>query len=929
MSTTGNGTSPGDFLGGDAAPTTQERPGPPPSGRSERRRISERLAEAAATAPAERPRGMPSTSPWQRSNFVWHQAGIDWSRADPPAPPGPRGAPARPASAPAPRPAAQYPAPVPVQQPAPPAGPSAGTSGPRAASTTGPYAASPAGPPTGSPAPSPDEATGDAEPWVPPKRTARAGLPLKPLAIALVAVLIVGGGAYLLFGRAGGGDARTPVATPDSAIAAGRLFGFDPAAALGGRTHSLDAVAASGSTAVAIGSEQGGVYSRAQFLVSADGGRSWSVATVRAADGGDPPQGEYPRLVAGGAGAWSALGATHDGTVAWTSRDARTWTRLPLTGAFGPGDSVKQLMRTTSGFVAAGTATVNDATQAVVWTSADGGRWTRLGGTPFAPPSGGTTVGLSEIAAHGDVVVARGRVRTVKTVTKRVRRKRRKVHRTVESEAFWRSGDGGRTWAAAGAVPQGQGSSGDVVSVAATQTGFFAAREASRTTGRKKRRRTVHYGAFFASADGTNWTPAGTLVLPGYSGIAMMRGTDGGLTVLASVRGGRTAVATSGDGKSWRHIGDLPGGRTPTGAALTSQGPLVTGRTGTGDAALTMAGAGDVNLAAVPDAVHPERTVGGITAAPGRVVAVGSTDGRAALWSSPDGATWTRGTFPATKDAGQQRLVEAVHGAAGWLAVGGTASHSLTLTSADAGAWQVGKRFAGAPAAAAAGAASYAVVGAAGGTSAAAWTSADLRTWTRARDAGKGDLDGTGDAPKWMSDVTAGPNGFVAVGGQTKNKASLPALWTSPDGRSWTLSAAPALPAGTAQGSLTKVVARGGVLVATGVAGAYVFAAVSADGGRTWQPAALPGAAPGTALTAVTATPRGFVLVGATGSDVVTWSSADGRAWRVARPHGLGLDGRGVQRLDGVTAVGANLLAVGFTADARTDGPTLWKTPAP
>jgi hypothetical protein len=401
------------------------------------------------------------------------------------------------------------------------------------------------------------------------------------------------------------------------------------------------------------------------------------------------------------------------------------------------------------------------------------------------------------------------------------------------------------------------------------------------------------------------------------------------------VGGGKNAVMTSGDGRTWRHVGDLPGGRTLTGAALTSQGPVVTGRLDSGDAYLTMAGGGDIALASVFDAVHPERTVDAIAADAGRVVALGSGNGRAALWASPDGSRWSRATLPASTDPGAQRLVDAVHGGAGWLAVGGTGSRPLVLTSGDAGSWAaapVGKAFDGhvAPSAATASGSAYVVAGTEDGTTAAAWTSPDLKTWTRARNAGKGDLDGGRDAPKWMSDVAAGPNGFVAVGGQTVSKTTRPALWTSPDGRRWTLSpSAPALPPGTTQGSLTKVVTRGDVLLATGVAGAYVFAAISADGGHTWQPAALPGAAPGTRLTAATATPRGFVLLGTAGSDVLTWTSPDGRTWHGSRPHGLGLDGRGVQRLDGVTVAGPDLLAVGFTGDSRTDGPTLWRTPMP
>jgi hypothetical protein len=363
----------------------------------------------------------------------------------------------------------------------------------------------------------------------------------------------------------------------------------------------------------------------------------------------------------------------------------------------------------------------------------------------------------------------------------------------------------------------------------------------------------------------------------------------------------------------------------------------VTGHLDTGDAYLTVAGSGDVNLPAVPDAVHPERSVAGIVSDAGQILATGSTNGHAALWASPNGSTWNRAKLPASGGSGPQRLVDAVHGAQGWLAAGGGGGRALVLMSADGTGWQPvpgGKVFGGpgslAPAAAAANGTGYVVVGQQAGWTAAAWHSTDLKNWAWSGNAGKGDLVGSKDAPKWMSDVVAGSAGFVAVGGQTKNKTPQPALWTSPDGKKWALSAAPpALPQGTTAGSLTKVVARGGMLVATGTAGSYAFATVSADGGRTWQPVALPGAAPGTVLTAVTATPRGFVLAGTTGSDVTVWASPDGRAWHASRPHGPGLDGPGVQRLDGMTVVGGKLFAVGFTGDYRRDGPTFWRTPVP
>jgi hypothetical protein len=100
-------------------------------------------------------------------------------------------------------------------------------------------------------------------------------------------------------------------------------------------------------------------------------------------------------------------------------------------------------------------------------------------------------------------------------------------------------------------------------------------------------------------------------------------------------------------------------------------------------------------------------------------------------------------------------------------------------------------------------------------------------------------------------------------------------------------------------------------------------------GGRTWQPVSLPGAGQGTAVTAATATAHGFVLAGTTGSDVVLWTSPDGRTWRSSRPHGMGLDGLGTQRLTGLTVVGGTLVGVGFTGDASGDVPTLWRTPIP
>lgn len=908
MTTTGSGAPSAEPFGGSAATPDPKfpRPGAPrrPGGRDERRRIGERLAEAAEsldTASAgRRVPGMPKASPWQRSNAVWHSAGIDWSRAEPER---------RPLS-----------------------------------SASVAVAASAAAYPTAPPPPGPEEATAaEAEPWNSLARPRRLpAVPLRPVAIAAAAVVVLAGGTYALVGT-GDDKPKKPATAP--AVNADRLFVADPAAKTSGRTHPLTGVAASGATVVAIGSEQGGVYSRGQFLTSVDGGRTWRPARIRAADGGDPPQGEYPQFVAGGAGAWAALGATPSGVVLWTSRDARTWTRQGIGGAFGPEDKIAGLARTRSGFVAAGTATVKGGgTQAVVWTSGDGRTWTRLGPDRLAAQSGGAPVRTAGIAAYGDTVVVQGTLRSTVTVTKKVK-KSKKVQQTVEKEAFWRSPDSGRGWAPV-AVPQAQGSSGNAVAVASTGSEFFVAREASRTTGSKKHRKTTSYAVIFGSPDGQRWAPVGQLGTDGYSRLGALRGADGGLAGLVAVGGGRTAALASADGRTWRRVGDVPAGRNLTGVAPAGAGPVVTGRLATGDPYLTVAGVGDVDVAAVPGAVHPERTLAAVVSDAGRIVAVGGSNGDAAMWTSANGSVWTRATLPA--GTGPRRLTDAVHGGSGWLAVGRGGVGALTLMSADGRTWQPvpgGKALAGpglTSVATAANGGTYVIVGRQNDTSAAAWFSTDLKNWVRAGDAGKGDLGGTGDAPKWIGDVAAGPAGFVAVGGQTRNKTSQPAVWTSPDGRKWTLSpTSPALPQGAAAGALTSIVARGAVLLATGrtgaagvtgppaAPGASAFATVSADGGRTWQPVTLPGGGPGTWVTAATATPHGFVLAGATGSDVVLWTSPDGRTWRSTRPHGMGLDGRGTQHLTGLTVVGGTLVAVGFTGDSSGDVPTLWRTPVP
>jgi hypothetical protein len=270
--------------------------------------------------------------------------------------------------------------------------------------------------------------------------------------------------------------------------------------------------------------------------------------------------------------------------------------------------------------------------------------------------------------------------------------------------------------------------------------------------------------------------------------------------------------------------------------ALTPAGALVAGQAA-GSALLTVAGGTDVNLGAVA----PERTVDAVAGAPGgELVAAGSTNGSPAVWSSPNGTAWTRASLPG---GAQGRLTGLVHGSAGWLAAGQSGTRSLVFSSPDGTSWQAAK-ISGTATAVAAGPGGYVIVGG-GPAGAAAWYSADLKTWKAAAGAGKTDLTG---AKTQMSAVVAGSAGYVAVG----RRGTAPAVWTSPDGRTWILHGAPA-----STGALTGLVANGTVLVASGLvasgsAPASGLVVRSTDGGTTWQPVSLPGFTAGNAVTATT-----------------------------------------------------------------------------
>ncbi|MFI0355526.1 hypothetical protein [Actinomadura sp. 9N407] len=924
------------LLAGAGLPTGDELSSGPHGSRQIRRRLTLRADEvlgevrevrefiesAEPRAPGRRSKKGPS--PWQHAQDAWRDAGVQWKGAGAP-PVRKKAAPKSPAPAPAP--------------------PSA-------------------------PKPQPRDVG-----------LRRPGH--KTVAAATAGLVAIGVAAFAL---AGGEEETGPRSDVAAATLAESTFVTDPAAKTDGLVQDLPAVAASGATVIAAGTESAGDGTpgrdRARFLHSGDAGRTWRLARVQAADGAEPAPGAKPRMLAGGEGAWAAIGqiaqparpaqtAVPAQTVLWTSVSGKEWTRESGTGLpFGPNDRVNALTRTSSGFVAVGATSPSGKfgadTQGMVWTSSDGRTWQRAAG--LAPLG---IAGLGGLAASGANVVAHGTF--VRTVTKTVKRKgkkkgTRKVTTTERGDGLWRSADGGRTWAAV-RVPHAQGSYGPLKGVAAGPGGIYATREGKRTTGSKKKRRTAPYGVVFGSRDGAAWTSAAQLTVPAYTGIERLTGTPTGLAALVRGKGGAGTVLHSADGRTWRPGGELgaPGpGSAVAGLAVAGAGvAVVSGHRGD-DGFLAVAGpsagpAAPVEVAKVPGAVRPERTLTALApGAPGQLVAVGSTGGDAASWIMDKSGTWTRGRSPALgggRTAGgpgqfRQRLNDVAHGTQGWLAVGATnapngTSVPLVVASQDGKAWRRttvpgGKTTSGA----ASGPGGYVVVGMVGG-SAAAWRSADLQAWTRGGNAGKGDLDG----PTWMRDVATTGKGYVAVGGRKgagparggPPPGDLPAVWTSADGLKWAAAAPPALPSGIASGAFSRVVARGDTLVALGSgrtaaaanapARSQAFYAYSADGGRTWRTSMPAGATPTTAITAATATSKGFLVAGTTGEagrqDVVLWATSTGADWRRVTSSGTGLDGPGDQRLTALTSVGAQVMGTGISADHKGEIPTFWKTAAP
>jgi hypothetical protein len=229
--------------------------------------------------------------------------------------------------------------------------------------------------------------------------------------------------------------------------------------------------------------------------------------------------------------------------------------------------------------------------------------------------------------------------------------------------------------------------------------------------------------------------------------------------------------------------------------------------------------------------VFPGGWIKNVTAGGPGLVAVGAVEEEVtAVWTSPDGLTWSRVPHDPAVFGGE-----------------GNQLSMNSVTAGGRGLVAVGEEESGG-----------------GWVYAAVWTSVDGITWSRVphSDAAFGE-----SGVQSMSAVAAGPSGLVAVGADSSKGAA--AVWTSPDGITWSrVSHDKAVLGGLGSQSMNSVTLGGPGLVAVGstwMGGVPDAVVWTSPDGTTWSRVPDDESVFGRAvMESVTSSGAGLVAVGAT-----------------------------------------------------------------
>jgi hypothetical protein len=344
-------------------------------------------------------------------------------------------------------------------------------------------------------------------------------------------------------------------------------------------------------------------------------------------------------------------------------------------------------------------------------------------------------------------------------------------------------------------------------------------------------------------------------------------------------------------------------------------------------------------------------TVGG----PG-LVAVGADVSGAAVWTSIDGVSWSRvphhGALsgdavmssvtvggPGLVAVGQFVAADDIGAAAVWTSSDGISWTRVPHSDAVFGNAGISSVTVGGPGLVAVGSDYLAGDGGA----AAAWTSADGVSWSRVPhdEAVMG-----GEGNQSMDAVTVGGPGLVAIGGDTVSDHEIDAaVWTSADGLSW--SRVPHDAAVFGDAAISGVTVGGPGLVAVGAsqltaAGGDAAVWTSPDGlswSRVPHDEAVFGGDGSQNMRDVTAAGPGLIAVGLEVSDgpdlegpdpegpdfdAAVWTSADGLSWSRVPHNEDFLVGPGSQIMHSVVVGGPGLVAVGEGMGPTSSAALVW-----